>query len=86
MAEIELVIKIPEEEYEMIVNSEDCGLHTLTRAVARGIILPKGHDRLIDAKKLRKFVLSHTEYDAVQLILADRKDCLPTIIEADKGD
>lgn len=29
MDEIELVVKIPKEEYEMIVNSEDCGLHTL---------------------------------------------------------
>lgn len=52
MSEIELVVKIPEEEYEMIVNSEDCGLHTLTRAVARGTILPKGHGRLIDADAL----------------------------------
>lgn len=41
MEEIELVVKIPKEEYEMIVNSEDCGLHTLTRAVAHGTILPK---------------------------------------------
>lgn len=49
MEEIEVVIKIPQEEYETIVNSEDCGLHTLTRAIAHGTILPKGHGRLIDA-------------------------------------
>lgn len=54
MADIEVVIKIPEEEYEMIVNSEDCGLHTLTRAIAHGAILPKGHGRLIDANELIK--------------------------------
>ena len=48
MDEIELVVKIPKEEYEMIVNSEDCGLHTLTRVIAHGIPLPKGH-RLMDA-------------------------------------
>ena len=46
--------------------------------------LPKGHGRLIDMKDLRKLV---TDYcDAEQLILADREDYLPTIIEADKGE
>lgn len=56
MADIEVAIKIPEEEYEMIVNSEDCGLHTLTRAIARGTILPKGHGRIGDLDKLIKRV------------------------------
>jgi len=56
MADIELVIKIPEEEYEMIVNSEDCGLHTLTRAIANGTPLPKGHGRLIDGDAFKKYI------------------------------
>ena len=48
---MQIVIDIPEEEYEVIVNSEDCGLHTLTRAIAKGTPLPK-HGRLIDADAL----------------------------------
>ena len=75
MADIEVVIKIPEEEYEMIVNSEDCGLHTLTRAIAHGAILPKGHGRLIDADDIHNHIIGH----------ADTRSC-PTIIEADKGE
>ena len=34
MADIELVIKIPKAEYELIVNDEACGLNVLTRAIA----------------------------------------------------
>ena len=49
---MKLVIDIPEEEYEEILSSEDCGLHTLTRAVANGTPLPKGHGDLIDRSKL----------------------------------
>lgn len=33
---MQIVIDIPEEEYEDIINSEDCGLHRLTRAIANG--------------------------------------------------
>ena len=36
MADIELVIKIPKEEYDLIVNDEACGLNVLTRAIANG--------------------------------------------------
>lgn len=33
---VKLIIELPVEEYELIVGSEDCGLNTLTRAVAHG--------------------------------------------------
>ena len=39
MADIELVIKIPKAEYELIVNDEACGLNVLTRAIANGTSL-----------------------------------------------
>lgn len=84
MDEIELVVKIPKEEYEMIVNSEDCGLHTLTRAIARGTILPKGHGRLIDVSNL----MTVTDYDGENektYITYDEIENAPTIIEADEG-
>lgn len=78
MAEIELVIKIPE---EMIVNSEDCGLHILTRAVARGTMLPKGHGRIADVDKMLDEMRATRTYDI--LFALER---VKPIIETDKGD
>ena len=76
----EIVIKLPEEEYEEIINSEDCGLHTLTRAIANGTPLPKGHGRLIDADAI--WDLYHdNDYDFYEAL-----DDAPTIIEAEKGE
>ena len=37
---MKLIIDIPEEEYELIVNDEACGLHYLTRAVYNGTPIP----------------------------------------------
>ncbi len=75
MKDIELVIKIPEEEYRWIIKSDEtvfadeaskeCMLHV----IKNGIPIPKGHGRLIDAKDVGEY-----------LTLAD----VPTIIEADK--
>lgn len=58
MADIELVIKIPEEEYRWIktsdktvfadVASKECMLH----AIKNGTPLPKGHGDLIDKDRL----------------------------------
>ena len=48
----EIVIKLHDWEYELIVNDEACGLHPLTRAVANGKVLPKGHTELIDTRIL----------------------------------
>lgn len=94
MAEIELVIKIPEEEYEMIVNSEDCGLHTLTRAVAHGTLLPKGHGRIVDIGKIEKdkiesynpLIYLTVGGEFIEAINLDYLNSLPTIIDTDKGD
>ena len=86
MDEIELVVKIPTEEYEMIVNSEDCGLHTLTRAVARGAILPKGHGRLTDMDEAIKCLEEVTDSKEKQyaLCLIDWACSKRVLIEADK--
>ena len=83
MADIELVIKIPKEEYEMIVDSEDCGLHTLTRAVAHGTILPKGHGRIGDLDALR---CENVDFDTYNdyCTMFDEIEAAETIIEADK--
>ena len=46
MADIELVIKIPEKDYEYLKSHNKDGLYNV---ILNGTPLPKGHGRLIDA-------------------------------------
>ena len=50
---MKIVIDIPEEMHKAIVDGMWCGNHTIGKAIANGIPLPKGHGRLIDANRLR---------------------------------
>lgn len=54
-------------------------LDMLTEAFLNGTQLPKGHDRLIEAKRLKEVFRRNTGYDYHDLI-----DIAPTIVEADK--
>jgi len=79
MADIELVIKIPQETYDFLKRyGTDGGI--IEKAVLNGTRLPKGHGRLIDADAL---IESYDEYlgydDEIQDIENE-----PTILEADK--
>ena len=72
MADIELVIKIPEEVYNYIMRLEMCNM--AEEYIKNGTLLPKRHGRLIDADS---FVQEHP--------LAFVRDVIndtPTIIEA----
>ena len=65
---MQIVIEIPDEKYERLLYQDTISLRSY---VKNGIVLPKGHGRLIDAKDVGEY-----------LTLAD----VPTIIEADKGE
>ena len=72
---MEIVINIPKEWYESIMNGNSDALNA--EFVKKGIVLPKGHGRLIDADL---FVQKHP--------LAFVRDVIndaPTIIESDEG-
>ena len=84
MADIELIIKIPEDEYEEIIGSEDCGLHRLTRAIANGTVLPKGHGRLKDADDIKSYFSDKEGDDFTIFHFYDAIENASTIIEADK--
>ena len=64
MADIELVIKIPEWMYKSICEgieaSKRCGVvgidPNIHEAIYNGTPLPKGHGRLIDADELKKII------------------------------
>lgn len=53
MADVELVIKIPEELYEAYKGRPpmlgDTGMDMIAQSIANGIPLPNGHGKLIDA-------------------------------------
>lgn len=77
MADIELVIKIPKETYDFLKRyGTDGGI--IEKAVLNGILLPKGHGRLIDADAYaKKFDTNINGRIGEEYVIA------PTIIEAD---
>lgn len=75
MADVELVIKIPEKVYEAR-KKKVCMLDEADIAIANGKPLPKGHGRLIDADALQEDCL----WWETDLEVSNA----PTIIEADK--
>lgn len=88
MADIELVIKIPKELYEVYKGRPpmlgDAGMDMIAQAIANGTPLPKGHGRLIDADYLREdFKASKRISFAERMDISCIVDHAPTIIEAD---
>ena len=94
MADIELVVKIPEEDYENCIKY-DALTSSIYKAIQRGTPLPKGHGRLVDADALDKLLEKEQEDlnldDELSKAFGDgltwASEVLskePTIIEADK--
>lgn len=88
MADIELVIKIPEEEYNLIKTQVAFGItNPLKMRIANGTPLPKGHGRLIDADELKKAI---QENDVLNMTGFNVRLCdinnTPTVIEAGKAE
>ena len=52
MADIELVIRIPEEDYERCKNKFQMRIDVMGDAIANGVVLPKGHGDLKDMNDL----------------------------------
>lgn len=88
MADIELVIKIPEETYEYW--KEHKYEYVFAEAIAKGVILPKGHGDLIDRKEFTKYPPIWMEdkrrtSDDIPVILLDDILKVDAIIKADGG-
>lgn len=85
MGDIELVIKIPEEEYEFCKRQYDTEcLDVLMTAVKYGAPLPKGHGRLIDADRLKEEMEKDVRRAMSFVDLTGFVWLAPTIIEADR--
>lgn len=95
MADIDLVIKIPEEAYRLLKNEgvDWLGAEHILNAVANGIPLPKGHGRLKDVDKFLEKVQKDREHEiymhswTADMVLK-RLDSwyASTIIEADRAE
>ena len=85
MTDIELVIKMPEEEYKNICLMSNDGIGmALYDWIANGTPLPKGHGDLIDRKYLiEDFKTSKKISFAERMDISCIVDHAPTIIEAD---
>lgn len=91
MADIELVIRIQQEDYEAIKGNSVVGDMTIPyvfEAIRNGTPLPKGHGRLIDVGQCDRELFYQQCGGADSLITVksafDMLLSLPTIIEADK--
>ena len=85
MADIELVIKIPEDYYKVIMKIPDNQSTADMLIIKNGIPLPKGHGRLIDADELKKHKY-HDNDKCENAVSIAQVEWQPTIIEADKAE
>ena len=91
MANIELVIKIPQETYDFLKRyGTDGGI--IEKAVLNGTRLPKGHGNLKDANDIVADIYDRYMSSDFKVYNESVKKCMdmirsaPTIIEADKGE
>ena len=72
---MQIVIEIPKDEYNKIINTHPNMCSFVEQQIKMGIVLPKGHGRLIDADERR------TEIDEEDTWVVDLAS---TVLEADK--
>lgn len=94
MDEIEVLIKIPKEDYEFIYDEFADGdmpdgkslTRTILYAIAKGTVLPKGHDKLILACAVKAMINDgiSTDTDADKEYACELIDNIMAVIEADK--
>ena len=91
MADIELVIKIPEDVYKKIVADKYAIYDKMFYSIKNGTPLPKGHGRLIDYGYVVDAIddwvnAEEYRYTNATEYLRKRVANTPTIIEADKAE
>ena len=80
---MQIVIDVPDEKYDRLVYQDIISLRSY---VENGIVLPKGHGRLIDANRLRSmYSINRANFNTVVGIQKWIDDA-PTIIEADDSE
>lgn len=84
MADIELVIKIPEDLWNKVNNTFPISEgYRLAKCVKNGTPLPKGHGRLIDENELKKEAIRCEWSKQVYDMLDHKLSYMKPIIDAD---
>ena len=82
---MQIVIDIPDKKYDRLMYQD---IISLRAYIENGIVLPKGHGRLINADELYGDFIDGTEgYDCQtwnRIEIGDVIENAPTIVEADK--
>ena len=85
MADIDLVIKIPEEIYQRYKKVWQKRKGSIPEScIAFGTPLPKGHGRLIDADRLKTHFVGTDQGTDLEVYLESTIIEAPTVIEAEK--
>lgn len=93
METVEVVIRLPKEQYNNILNKgQVIALSGYEKMIGKGTVLPKGHGRLVDAEKIarevnRAWTLWEKKGEDCYLfadVLTPMLISQPTVIEADK--
>ena len=84
------MIRIPKDEYDFIQlygGIKPFSGNLIAKLIKNGIVLPKGHGRLIDADELFLDIQTDEQMRLGEHLawVRERIDDAPTIIEADKG-
>lgn len=74
---MQIVINIPKEMYQKVLDGTYCG--TLYEELKHGVLIPKGHGRLIDADVLVDGMEDDYEF-------CEAVNATPTIIKAERGE
>ena len=91
MANVELVIRIPEDEYQRILLTGKANF-CVANAIEAGTVLPKGHGKLKDVDKFPVNEIERIEYNyecgenecrSEEIVYLDDIISAETIIEAD---
>lgn len=82
---MQIVIDIPYKDFEKLATFGQFNPLDLSLAVERGIVLPKGHGRLIDASDLEKSLINDSRQaftkHQVWLMFSKYNKNVPTILE-----
>ena len=92
MSDIELIVKMPEDEYKIIKESGSRPMLWVEHLIKAGTLIPKGHGKIVDIGKIDEdridgdnpVIQLTINGECIEAVSLDYLDDLPAIIEADE--
>ena len=93
---VELIVKVPEEIYNSVMNNERPAGHVaeMTKALYYGKLLPAGHGKLVDIGRIDEdrlesdnpVICISMDGCCIEAVSLDYLNSLPAIVEADRSE